>query len=76
MQLESSAGRNEDRHMDQTTYDYMSPDDEPDLPQLEHVESALEMLEKAATAYRFNPPGYNLAKGWVEDAIEELNKIN
>jgi hypothetical protein len=76
MQLESAAGRNEDRHMDQTTYDNMSPDEEPDAQALLHVENALEMLEKAAKALRANPPRWNEARGLTEDAAAELSNIN
>lgn len=75
MQLESAAGRNEDRYMDQTTYDNMSPDDEPDAVSLGHVETAMEHLEKASRAYRADPPRFPEATGHVEDAMTELRTI-
>jgi hypothetical protein len=62
--------------MDQIIYDYMEPVDDPDVPQLEHVEKAMEYLEEAAKAYRSEPPHYGAGAGYVEDAIFELNKVN
>lgn len=62
--------------MDQIIYDYLEPADDPDVPQLEHIEKAMEYLESAAKAYRHNPPHWGTGSGYVQDAIFELNKIN
>ena len=60
----------------QIHYDYLEPADDPDVPQLEHIERAIEYLEKASKAYRASMPRWDEGKGAVEDAIDELNKIN
>jgi len=62
--------------MDQIIYDYLEPADDPDVPQLEHIETAMELLEKAAKAYRADPPRWNEGAGYVQDAQDQLNKVN
>lgn len=62
--------------MDQIVYDNLTPAEEPDVPQLGYVETALEMLEKAASAYRADPPRWSEGAGLVMDAVFELNKVN
>lgn len=60
----------------QIHFDNLQPAEDPDVPQLEHVENALEFLERAASAYRHNPPKWSEGAGLVMDAQFELNKVN
>jgi hypothetical protein len=62
--------------MDQITYDYLEPKDDPDVPQLDVIEKAMEYLEQAAKAYRANPPRWSEGAGYVEEAFHEISKIN
>ena len=62
--------------MDQIIYDYLEPVEDPDVPQIELIETAQEFLDRALTAYRHNPPKWSEGAGLVMDAEFLLKKIN
>ena len=60
----------------QIHFDNLTPAEDPDVPQIELIETAQEFLDRALTAYRHNPPKWSEGAGLVMDAAFELKKIN